>query len=52
MKVDFTIEIKEYTTSNPDSWTTRYGTVHIEASKDTIDKLVEALKTVPNLEIR
>ena len=52
MKVDFSIEIKEYKTREPNSWIVKYATVRIEASKDTIDKIVEALKTVPDLEIK
>ena len=52
MKVEFILEIKEYMRRNPDSWATKIASIRIDASRDTIDKVIKALETVPDAEIK
>lgn len=51
MKVEFTIKIREHIDKKRNSWTERHAYVRIEARKETIDKVVEALLTIPDTEI-
>lgn len=51
MKVEFTIIIKEFMTRKPDSWVERQGSIQITASKKTVDVVVAALESIPDLEV-